>query len=1040
MRCWQSRKKVRKTLIGVTLLPALGFSLSVPVCAHDASQIVSSPRRTYNLNQQWLSITGDKAGAQTPGFDDSTWHPVTLPNAFNETEAFARDIKALSTSIIWYRKHFTLPRGSKAGKAFLEFEGVRQAAEVWVNGRAVALSENGAMAFGADITAALQSGDNVIAVRVDNDWKYKERATGSGFQWNNDNFNVNYGGITKNVRLHLTGAVYQTLPLYSTLGTTGQYVWASDFDLAARSATIHAEMQVRNDSGSPRSLSSRVEIRDPSGRRVARFDGASKNLASGQTGALTAAAKVGDLQFWSWGYGYLYTVTTSLIEKGRVIDSVDTRTGFRQTRFDKGMVELNGRTIQVHGYAQRTSNEWPAVGVSIPPWISDFSNGLMVESGGNLVRWMHITPSKQDVESADRVGLMQAMPAGDAESDTTGRRWEQRKELMRDAIIYNRNNPSILFYEGGNENISDPHMAELKAIRDEYDPHGGRAIGSREMLDSKQAEYGGEMLYINKSATKPVWSMEYSRDEAARLYQDEFTPPFHKDAPDYNRNQESHATEDVRRWNDYYRMRPGTGNRVSSGGVNIIFSDSNTHFRGDNNYRRSGEVDAVRLPKQGFFAHKVMWSDWVDSVTPASHIIGHWNYTPGTRKDMQVVSNGDTVELFLNGISLGKGTRSDTFLFNWKNVAWAPGTLRAVATHADGRTSEYRLETTGPAVALRLTPHVSPRGFVMDGADIALVDVEAVDSQGRRVPIDDHMVQFALEGPAEWRGGIAQGDSSGKVRNGQSSGPPVALTKHVADGTTSYAGTAREEDNYILSTRLPLEGGVNRVLLRAGTTAGTVSLTATSPGLPPVRLSLAGKRPGASTEGLSTDFPESFQPGQLSRGPTPERPTYAVHRTTHMPQSIVAGSGQEKAALSVDDNEMSRWASDGRPEHAWIDYRFAAPVTLSEIDLKLVGWRSRAYPLEILFDGKSVWKGETDRQLGYTTLSFPVATGSVLRIRQTGKVEDRDAFGKVVELNNAKASGDTGADTVPPGWHLAIVEAEFHGPAPEMPKTVAAPQ
>ncbi|MEC3911863.1 DUF4982 domain-containing protein [Sphingobium sp. CR2-8] len=1001
--------------------------------AHDASQIVSSPRRTFNLNSQWLSISRDEAGAQATSFDDSRWQAVTLPNAFNETEAFARDIKALSTSIIWYRKHFRLPRGADAQKAFLEFEGVRQAAEVWVNGRSVALSENGAMAFGADIGAALQTGDNVIAVRVDNDWKYKERAGGSGFQWNNDNFNVNYGGITKNVRLHLTGQVYQTLPLYSGLGTTGQYIWADGFDLAARSATIHAETQLRNESGTARSLFSRVEIRDPSGKKVARFDSPAATVAPGETATLSAAAKVGDLHYWSWGYGYLYTVTTSLMENGRAIDSVDTRTGFRQTRFDKGMVELNGRVIQMHGYAQRTSNEWPAVGVSIPPWISDFSNGLMVESGGNLVRWMHITPSKQDIESADRVGLLQAMPAGDAESDTTGRRWDQRKELMRDAIIYNRNNPSILFYEGGNENISEPHMAELKAIRDQYDPHGGRAIGSREMLDSKLAEYGGEMLYINKSATKPVWSMEYSRDEGARLYQDAFTPPFHKDAPDYNRNQDSHAVEDVRRWNDYYRMRPGTGTRVSSGGVNIIFSDSNTHFRGDNNYRRSGEVDAVRLPKQGYFAHKVMWSDWVDSITPASHIIGHWNYAPGTRKDVQVVSNGDSVELFLNGASLGKGERSDTFLFKWKDVAWAPGTLRAVATHADGRTSENRLETAGPAVALRLTPHVSPRGFVMDGADIALVDVEAVDKAGRRVPIDNRLVQFALEGPAQWRGGIAQGNSSGKARAGESSGPPVALTQHVADGTTSYAGTAREEDNYILSTRLPLEAGINRVLLRAGTKAGTISLTAKAEGLAPIRMSLVGVRPGKSVAGLSTDFPENFQKVQLSRGPTPDAPTYVVHRSTHMPVAIIVGSDQQRANFSVDDNEMSRWSSDGEPAHAWIEYRFSDLVTLSEIDLKLVGWRSRSYPLEVTLDGKTVWKGVTDRQLGYTTLHFPAATGTALRIRQTGRVEDRDAFGKVVELNNAKASGDTGADAVPPGWHLAIVEAEFHGPSPARP-------
>lgn len=199
----------------------------------------------------------------------------------------------------------------------------------------------------------------------------------------------------------------------------------------------------------------------------------------------------------------------------------------------------------------------------------------MVEGNANLVRWMHVTPWKQDVESCDRVGLMQAMPAGDSEGDPSGRRWEQRAELMKDAIIYNRNNPSIVFYECGNKGISEEHMIQMKKIRDEYDPYGGRAIGSREMLDSKIAEFGGEMLYINKIATKPLWMMEYSRDEGLRKYWDNFSPPYHKDgdgllykgltAPEYNRNQDSHAIEDVNRWFDYWNERPGTGKRVNSG-------------------------------------------------------------------------------------------------------------------------------------------------------------------------------------------------------------------------------------------------------------------------------------------------------------------------------------------------------------------------------------------------------------------------------------------------------------------------------------------
>src|SRR5579872_2002292 len=162
------------------------------------------------------------------------------------------------------------------------------------------------------------------------------------------------------------------------------------------------------------------------------------------------------------------------------------------------------------------------------------------------------------------------------------------------------------------------------------------------MLDSKTAEYGGEMLYVDKSAGKPLWEMEYSRDEGLRKYWDNYSPPYHKDgdgpkyknedASIYNRNQDSHAIEDVERWYDYWRERPGTGERVSAGGVNIIFSESNTHYRGAENYRRSGEVDALRIPKDGFYAHQVMWDGWVDVERPRIHIIGHWNYAPGVKK------------------------------------------------------------------------------------------------------------------------------------------------------------------------------------------------------------------------------------------------------------------------------------------------------------------------------------------------------------------------------------------------------------------------
>jgi beta-galactosidase len=273
---------------------------------------------------------------------------------------------------------------------------------------------------------------------------------------------------------------------------------------------------------------------------------------------------------------------------------------------------------------------------------------------------MHVTPSKQDVESCDRVGLMESMPAGDAEGDPKGRQWEARVELMRDSIIYNRNNPSILFYESGNKGISEEHMRDMLAVRDKFDPHGGRAIGSREMLASHTAEYGGEMLYINKSSYKPLWAHEYNRDEGARKFWNEQTPPFHNDSPLYNRNQDSFTLEDIARWDDYFRVRPGTGRRVSSGGVNISWVDENSHFRGDNNYRRSGEVDAMRIPKDAFYAHQVMWDGWVNPEHPHVHITGHWNYSVGTKRTLYVVANTTSVELKLNGRSLARDTAAYT--------------------------------------------------------------------------------------------------------------------------------------------------------------------------------------------------------------------------------------------------------------------------------------------------------------------------------------------------------------------------------------------
>ncbi|WP_288278414.1 sugar-binding domain-containing protein [uncultured Prevotella sp.] len=973
----------------------------------------ATERQKINFNGDWRLAVGDYAEASKPEFDDRQWQPVTLPYAFNGNEAFRKDIVDLTDTICWYRKTFVLTENGElrtesfvnqtsadpayrsnhtsqfsplSSKLFIEFEGARQGADVWVNGQKVGFSDNGVMAFGFDITPYVKEGENVIAVRCDNNWKYRDRVLDSRYQWNDNNFNANYGGLPKNVWLHITGKLYQTLPLYSNLGTTGTYIYATDIDVAGHKAVIHAESEVKNEDITARTFTFAVRMMDADGREVACFNGETVTMQPGETRTVTAQQTVEGLHFWSWGYGYLYMVETGLVVDGETADRVATRTGFRKTRFAEGKIWLNDRVMMVHGYAQRTSNEWPGVGISVPAWLSDYSNGMMVESGANMVRWMHVTPWKQDVESCDRVGLPQAMPAGDAEKDVEGARWQQRTALMRDAIIYNRNNPSILFYECGNESISREHMLEMKAIRNQYDPHGGRAIGSREMLDIDEAEYGGEMLYINKSKKHPMWAMEYCRDEGLRKYWDEQSYPFHKEgdgplyrgkpANEYNHNMDEFAVEMVRRWYDYWRERPGTGTHVSSGGVKIVFSDTNTHHRGEKHYRTSGVVDAMRIPKDAFFAHQVMWNGWVEPEEAKTYIVGHWNYPAHTVKSVYVVSTGEEVELFLNGRSLGKGKQSYRYLFSFDNVGFEPGMLEAVGS--DG--SRYQLETVGEPYQLKLTTIENPQGIKADGADMVLVQVEVTDKQGRRCPLDGRKVHFSLWGEARWIGGI-------------------------------------ETD----AMSIPVECGVNRVLLRTTTNAGSINLSAYADGVKPAYVSLNSKK---------TDFVKSEKlSSQLDRGETPITPSYKELARGIDIVSAKAGYDSEHAVRSYDDNELSEWKNDGRLSTAWITYKLAKKTVVDDICLKLTGWRLRSYPIEVYAGKQLIWSGETERSLGYIHLTPTkrVKTNEIT-IRLKGAGKDKDAFGGITELAQpvageldlfkARNGGETKSE-------LRIVEIEF---------------
>ena len=811
----------------------------------------ASPRMTFNFNPGWKFIREDVTNAEAVAFDDSKWLDVSAPHTYNDTDSYGHLISHSGgdrypyAGIAWYRKHFKLPAGARDGKVFLEFEGLKQAGRFWVNGQFAGKYENGVTPCGLDLTKFVNFGDkeNVIAVKVDNRNDYQEEATGTEFEWMGRAFNPNYGGLNHDIWLHLTGRVYQTLPLYENLKTTGIYVFPSNFSINNRTCDVNVESQVRNESGDQQSIVLSVVVVDANGTVRAKFESEPSDLVSGEAETFKAAGRLTDARFWSDENPNLYDVYCLLIVDGKVVDLQKIRTGFRQAEFKGGAgiggVYLNGKFVWLTGYAQRSADDWAGLGQAYPDWMHDYNAELVRSTHANYIRWMHVSPQPVDVRACDRAGIVEVCPAGDKEKDVVGRQWEQRLEVMRDAMIYFRNHPSILFWEAGNNGVSPEHLRQMVDLRKQWDPNGGRVMGCRTLNDDAAtpiAEYFGVMIgqdqrtdaltnraelfraySVERRDRAPFIETEDFRDEAARRFWDYYSPPHFGFKPGptdtYHWNSETFCLAAAERYHDYFINRISNTDPAHSkwaAYASIYWSDSNADGRQDSSEvcRVSGKVDSVRLPKQAYYVYRVM-----QNPAPDLHIIGHWNYPTNTVKTIYVAANHcDSVELFVNGKSLGVTNRACDFtdtvenknlgntgsIFAFPGVKFEPDHITATGKAGGKIVAQDEIQTTGEPKSLKLTAHTAPNGFQADGSDVAFFDVEVVDAKGRRCPTDEARVDFKLDGPALWRGGYNSG-----------------ITNSV--------------NNLYLNT----ECGINRVAIRSTLKPGAITLTASRKGLEP---------------------------------------------------------------------------------------------------------------------------------------------------------------------------------------------------------------
>jgi beta-galactosidase len=917
-------------------------------------------RQKLNFNPDWKFTQTDPIGAAESVCDDREWKTVSTPHTFNDADTFNdwslsghRGEQNQWSGRTWYRKTFTLPESFRGKKVFIEFEAARQVAEVYLNGKFLGVSKTGFTPFGFDLTPHLKFGaENVIAVMCDNRFmKDPWEADGAGngrsnraaggpeiesvprngsklsalsahfnatipetlaelqahqIPWNNPHWHPAHGGIYRNVYLHVTDPLHVTLPLYSFLQTTGPYVYAQDVTSAA--ATLHVEVPIENGRKTEEKLEVRAEVFDADGRSVLVLKQAG-SIAAGRSRTFQLAGTLLKPRLWAPAYPHLYRVVCAVRVKGETVDTSEVNFGVRSARWDlQTGFSLNGRHLKLRGWGLKPTEEWPGLGAAQPDWVHFFTMQLIKDAGGNFVRWGHCAGGPASVLASDRLGLITDQPGVDGESDTRGGAWTLRVEAFRDVVVYFRNSPSIVIWEGGNQKVSREHAQELKAIVTKFDPHGGRAYAHRR-ADKTTAEFmeigigteGGREI-----PTLPVVEGEYNREESPRRVWDDFSPPnfgyLEGRGQTYHLNSEQFAVNQVMQ---YVRKLSASEH---SGGANWIFSDSTSGGRVTCEVARvSGEVDGVRLPKEAYYACRAMFR-----ADPQVHIIGHWTYPEKTRKNVYVVANGDEVELFVNKKSLGRVRATDRYLFTFPDVNWEAGEIQAVSYREGKKIASQTKRTAGAPVALRLMPITGPEGWHADGADVVFVDVEAVDAKGERCPTLQRTVHFSLTGGGEWLGGYESGCT-----------------------------------NSIRNYNLDLECGINRVAIRAGRQAGATTLAAKCKGLKTGQITLTAKPFEVSAHQFTQQLPTTPK-RTLLRG-------LDVAAADTMPvimESVDPAEGKRAGQFTLsfsysgptDGVRVERDARDGKIVYADRDYAFKElPVVLQGADYVCAANGDRSY-------------------------------------------------------------------------------------------------
>jgi len=703
-------------------------------------------RVTSSFDSDWRFLKGDAPGAEKADFDDGAWRKLDLPHdwsiegPFDEKNPTGGAGGFLPAGVGWYRKHFSLPIGFQEQRVFIDFDGVMANSDVWINGFHLGKRPYGYVSFRYELTGHLNFGNdkpNVISVRADNSGQPASRwYTGAG--------------IYRHVRLVVTNAVH--LEHWGTFVSTPQ--------VSSEQATLRVQSEVINQSQSAQTVSIHVEVFDPNGRVVQTTETKPQNINAGAMSSFTQDLAIRNPQLWDLDHPNVYRVVARLREGKTTVDDETVRFGIREFHFDADTgFWLNGRNFKVKGVCLH--HDASASGAAVPLRAWERRLEMLKQLGVNAIRTAHNPPAPEFLDLCDRMGFIVMDELFDCWTVAKNpydyhlyfKEWSNID--VRDIMRRDRNHASVIIYSAGNE-IHDTPKSEM----------------AKQILTSLVATFheNDSTRPVTQALFRPNVSHDYDNgladilDVVGQNYRENEILAAHRQKP----SRKILGTEnghDRTVWLPLRDNPPYAGQFLWSG-IDYLGESRAWPTIAYN----SGLLDRTGTPRPLAFQRQSWWSDQpmvyiARRVAPAQLLPTDPGYgTPAQERrpqvlfsdwtprnieahdeNVEVYSNCEQVELFLNGTSLGAKPRpADDSPRVW-NVPFAPGTLRATGSNGGRAIANYELRTAGKPSQILLAADRGTIAATWD--DVSYVTVTVADPNGVIVPNAQDLVTFKIAGP-----------------------------------------------------------------------------------------------------------------------------------------------------------------------------------------------------------------------------------------------------------------------------------------------------